>query len=290
MSNATGPADTAANLFPRRFVFHGNAVGASVTIRAVGKKPFDLISPVHGQSSLPTIGGHSESVWPGSDPRFEKIISYGECRTQADGVLSPEQAVTTLSASVLNVRITNRPLPEDSPDPKDIEFRASKLALSMRSTHAHHSPARIEFTEPPTFDGMTFDSRPLRVVFRKEFMELATMAELEARFLKDRDFFKDCRAAFMPKDAKPLRFGQRIPRMNGYALCSIVRGLQWGDQAIDGHALTLKGFGTIYFGEMLINDRNRRISLVRIKLGCENDGETTLVEGDPNGDWVPPES
>jgi hypothetical protein len=40
---------------------------------------------------------------------------------------------------------------------------------------------------------------------------------------------------------------------------------------------------------MLINDFNRRVTLVRVKMGSENEAEGSFSEGDPNGTWVPPE-
>jgi hypothetical protein len=57
---------------------------------------------------------------------------------------------------------------------------------------------------------------------------------------------------------------------------------------IPGHVLAVEGFGVIYFGEILLNDRERRVTMVRMKLGCANAGQAVFAENAPNGTWVPP--
>jgi hypothetical protein len=276
-------------LFPERFIFHGNASGASVVITRIGAEKVYRVSPVDGQSSLPTIGGHSDSFAPGSDPAFKDFFSYGEVRTQADGVRQRTSAVTTLSAAVRDLRIVNRPSPGESGDLHPIEFKAAFLALALRSTHPRRGEPKIEFSEPPQFQDITFDNLPVKIELRREFMSLSRMTDLENKFRGDKKFFADCRNAFMPPDSARLpAFGQRIPRMNGYAVTSIVRRIRWGDQKIEGHVLTKKGFGSIYFGEMLLNENNRRVTLVRVKTGSEFEADGSFGEGDPNGIWIPP--
>jgi hypothetical protein len=272
-------------------VFHGNAVAAGAFITRMGTEQVFRVSPVQGQSSLPTIGGHSDSFVAASDAKFADVFSYGEVRTQADGVLQSSAAVTTLSASVRDLRIVNRPSAGDTPDLGPIEFTAKLLSLEMRSTHPRKGQPCIEFSSPPLFQGLTLNNEPVVIELRQEFLDLGVMADLEKRFQSDQKFFLDCRNAFMLPDPKrPPRFGQKIPRMNGYAVCSIVRSIQVGSEPkIIGHVLKRPGFGTIYFGETLINDFNRRVTLVRVKMGSLTDAELSLGEGDPNGTWVPPQ-
>ena len=275
--------------FLRRFIFHGNAVAAGVVLTKVGETPQDRPSPIHGQSSLPVIGGHSESFAPGSDPSFSEFFSYGECRTQADGVVNERGTVTTVSASVKKIRMINRPSPDEAPDPHPIEFVAGALSLRLRSTHGLEGQPSIEFVERPKFEGMSLDGRPIEVELRPQFLELTRMEDLEDRFKKDQAFFSDCRLWFMrsPRQ-RPPSFGKGIPRVNGYAVSSIVRGIRWGDKVIEGHVLRLKGFGSIYFGEVLMNEYNRRLTLVRVQMGSEVELRAAFAEGDPNGTWWPP--
>jgi hypothetical protein len=279
------------NLFPRRFIFHGNAVAAEVIINRVGDDRTRRVSPIQGQSSLPVIGGHSESVVPSSDPDFKDIFSYGECRTQADGFLDRQTATTTVTSSVRDVRMTNRPSKGESEDMSPIEFRSEFLSVTLRSTHGPKGEPRIVFAEEPHFDGLYLNNLPIQVELRRPFMDLSRRSDLDKRFRTNRKFYDDCRNAFLlAKPGSLPAFGRGLPSYNGYTLCSIVQRIHWGDQTIEGHVLTKKGFGTIYFGEMLVSDNNRRLVLVRIKMGSDTDADSSLCESDPNGGWWPPES
>lgn len=277
--------------FPKRFVFHGNAVAAGVFLTKIDQQPANRVSPVQGQSSLPVIGGLSESSVPTSNPEFERFFSYRDATTRAEGIRKGDTAITTVSASLKNLRMVNRPSPDESAEPREVVFRAGALALALRSTHRRGQP-KIEFENLPQADDLFLDEIPVQLEFRQAFLKLSRMQDLEEKFRTDKRFYAENRDAFMLVDPKrPPAFGQRIPRMNGgYAVCSIVKSIRWGDQTINGHVLTKTGFGSIYFGEMLVNDNNRRITLVRVKMGSLDEAEGAFIEVDPNGDWVPPQN
>jgi hypothetical protein len=286
-----GAKPPAPATFPRRFVFHGNAVAAGMILTRINREPNTRMIAVEGQSSLPVIGGFSTSVVPNSHPDFAQIFAYTGATTQAEGVLNGNTAITTVSASLNNLRIVNRPSPGESADLSDVVFTAGELSLSLRSTHRRGQP-KIEFVDPPKAAGLSLANLPITLTFRQEFLKLSRMQDLEDKFRSSKAFFADTRDAFMRTDPdKPPAFGQKIPRMNnGYAVCSFVKSIQWGDQTINGHVLTKVGFGTIYFGEMLVNDNNKRITFVRVQLGSDDEGQGGFVEVDPNGDWVPPQN
>jgi hypothetical protein len=278
------------HLFPPRFIFHGNAVGAEVIIHRIGKERVNRVSPAQGQSSLPVIGGHSESFVEKSDDRFNDVFSYGECRTQARGVVEDLNATTEISASVRDLSMVNRPSPGEAEDLRPIEFRAGLLGVAVTSLHPRRGQARIEYAEPQ-IEGLSLDGRPIELELRRQFLDLHTMGEIEEQFRTVETFFHELRNAFMRRDpGQPLQFGERIPRMRHHALTSIVRAIRWGDERIEGHVLSKTGFGRIYFGEMLIHEHNRRLTLVRVKMGSDTDADGSFGESDPNGDWWPPET
>jgi len=278
------------NNFPRRFVFHGNAVAAEVFLTKIGNQEQTVINPVTGQSSLPVIGGISQSEVdaPELPAQLATAFSYGAARTHAQGIFEGENAVTTVAAAVQDVRVTNRPGPEQSGERSPVEFRAAALSLSLRSTHGPKGQPHIEFAERPQFEGLSLGGRPIRLELNEELMALTRWKDLEKRFRTNRAFFASC--PFGLTNAKrPLTFGQDIPYTVGsYALCSFVRSIQWGDETIPGHVLTQHGFGSIYFGEILVNDKERRVTMVRMLLGSENSGQAVFAETDPNGIWIPP--
>jgi hypothetical protein len=186
--------------------------------------------------------------------------------------------------------VTNRPAPGQSGGPGPIEFRAVALSLSMRSTHPPKGQPRIEFIGRPLYDGLSLDGQPVQLELNDEFMQLARWRDLEHRFRTNRRFFDSCPFG-LTNPKRPLAFGQDIPYSAGsYALCSFVRSIKWGGQTIPGHVLIQPGFGAIYFGEILLNDRERRVTMVRMQLGCENAGQAVFAEADPNGTFWPPHS
>src|SRR5690348_17296675 len=78
---------------PRRFVFRGNATGVSARIR----RPLNLVLPVQAVSSLPTIGGVSESkvgplVWG-----KRKRSGQGGFRIDSDTYVKFDSATTKAS-------------------------------------------------------------------------------------------------------------------------------------------------------------------------------------------------
>jgi hypothetical protein len=283
-------AGKSANNFPRRFIFHGNAVAAEVFLTRIGDSEQTVIGPVTGQSSLPVIGGRSESevLKPVLPDQLATVFSYSAARTRAQGIFEGEDAVTTVEAAVDDVRVTNRPAPRESDDLSPMEFRAGALSLSMRSTHAPKGQPHIEFARTPQFDGLSLNGQPIVLELNTELMQLARWKDLEKRFRTNRAFFDSCPFG-VTNPKRPLTFGQEIPYTVGsYAACSFVRTINWGGRTIPGHVLAQPGFGTIYFGEMLITDRERRVTMVRIQLGSQNAGQAVFAENAPDGTWWPP--
>jgi hypothetical protein len=277
--------------FPRRFIFHGNAVAAEVFLTRTGEIQNYDIHPVNGQSSLPVIGGHSESavLEPQFPGELAKVFAYGECRTMADGRFDAHGvAVTIVQSAVSGVRVTNEPAPGES-GPSPSVFKADMLSLAIQSRHPLKGQPSIDFMETPQFQGLSLDGLPIEVELNEELMRLGRYRDLEKKFRTSPKFFQECRDSFATFGRKrPLSFGAMIPRAGGYALCSFVRSIRWGDQVIPGHVLVRQGFGSIYFGEILLNDRERRVTMVRMQLGSQYGGQASLAETAPNGTWIPP--
>jgi len=286
--------EKAANLFPRRFIFHGNAVAAEVFLTKIGDTQQYLAQPVGGQSSLPVIGGFSESLieTPSIDVFLAKVFDYRKVHTMAEGRLNDDVARTLVYASVDSVRVTNEPAPGETKDSHPITFTADTIALSLLSVHRLSEPQpTIEFVnDTPQFQGMTLDGLPIELEFNTELMRCSRWDNLEKKFRSDKDFFNNCSESFAPLNPeRPPSFGDKIPFVRGgYAQASFVRSIRWGDRVIRGHVLAQPGFGTIYFGEMLLNDREWRVTMARMQLGSHNTGQAVFAENDPNGTIWPP--
>lgn len=284
-------ADKPTQQFPRRFVFHGNAVAAEVFLTRIGDSQGYRVNPVDGQSSLPVIGGHSESTVPRPEIPSElaDVFAYGECHTMADGRFNDDGvAVTIVECSVNGARVVNQPSKGEGEGPSI--FTLGAVSLAIQSVHPLKGEPSIDFMRRPTFQDLSLDGLPIELELDDDLVGgLGRYCDLEKRFRTDSKFFERCRDSFACFGRKrPLAFGERIPRRGPYALCSFVRSIRWGEQVIPGHVLTRPGFGSLYFGEILLNDRERRVTMVRIQLGSKNGGQASFGEAAPNGTWIPP--
>jgi len=50
----------------------------------------------------------------------------------------------------------------------------------------------------------------------------------------------------------------------------------------------VKDFATLYFGEFRISKFARRLTMLRVELGCDVGGSLSLGDGSGNGQWEPP--
>jgi hypothetical protein len=260
----------------REFVYRGNAVAAAGYLRSFRGRPVPPDSntvTVHGESSLPVIGGISESI---VRPRlaFREFIDYGRCETFAGGTGDSKSKTTIVASSVDRVRVTASPTPDDEvPHLRSVSFRADRLSIAIRSIHPDDGEARFTLLGEPETAGISLlhthvtgqqEVIPLRLEFDKDLLSRRTYSDLQ----KSDEFRK-----------------RAWPQSNGYIIASIVRRIYRGDQAIEGSVLRERGLGTIYFGEVLINDHNRRITLVRVEMGSDPEGSVMMAAADPNGIW-----
>jgi hypothetical protein len=71
---------------------------------------------------------------------------------------------------------------------------------------------------------------------------------------------------------------------------TIVNKLRWRGKPfpgaqIDHHSVKIPKFGRIYFGEILVADRSRRLTMMRVKLGSPIGGDVAFASSEPNGVW-----
>jgi hypothetical protein len=283
---------------PPEFIFRGNVVAASgyLTIQRGAPVAWDLEKvTVHGESSLPTIGGISHSLVDQPALRFPDFIQYGQCSTIAEGTGDDKLKVTKLHAAVLNARATTSPSPSDAvPNLRSISFQASRLAISTQSTHPTVGQPYFQLLDPPDTSGMSLlltpikgspTVVPLRLVYDPMFLSPCSMNDLDARFMGDRQFFDDHAPGM--QSAAPLVFGKsKFPRTpHGYVLSSFVTRIFRGDQEIRGNVLVERGLGTIIFGTVIMEDNSRRVNLVRLELGSDPKGRASFCGADSNGIW-----
>ena len=93
------------------------------------------------------------------------------------------------------------------------------------------------------------------------------------------DFVKKFGALFflttISRDGLPTT-GRFVPGC-GTIYATIVRKIDWDgppnpNARIQGHSVIVKDFGTVYFGELLIESSSRRLTMMRFELGSDEGG------------------
>lgn len=285
------------NTGPLEFLFRGNAVAAGGFLTRLRDQPIalDPLTPtIHGESALPLIGGVSRSLVQAPQLRFPEFISYGKCETFAEGRYQDNQTVTTLRASVSDVRLTTSPSSWDNvPHVKAISFRADNLTLEVQSIHPQTGQPSFKITavQPLGMHLMVVDPQdkvtplPVKLVFDDHLLALSTMQDMDNEFLGNRQFFDEHVERF-PTHEKQVFGSSRMPRTpQGYVITSFVRQIQVGSDVFHGNVVTRKGFGTIRFGVIVADPYSRRTTMALIKMGSDPGADVDLDAVETNGIW-----
>jgi hypothetical protein len=256
-----------------RFIFHGNAMpfGGRIT----QKNNTTLLATIPGPpaAALAVTGGLSRATSGAAKPH--EAFRWGSSIAEAKGELLPNDHYrTTVTSSISKVWAKNNPH----------VFEADVLRVTLVSDHFNLGPASIKITEVAFGGGATgirLDGDPITVEYNDDLDKNPTLSAFEDKYQSNKAFFNRHQ-----NPLKPVSFGDPAPRTSGgYVLTSIVRRLQWKNKTFPGNTLTLTGFGTIYFGEVLMNADNRRLTMVRLQMGSDLGASAAYAEADPNGTW-----
>lgn len=301
----------------RRFIFNGSAVAFAGRIR----RPDDKFIKAAASSHLPVTGGLSEAVIEGTgidQYQYKDFITFKKAHSRAQGDFSdPRQAVqfthgnhgqnvlpanTAVEAQLEGLVIDAPAVPEHK-TPRQV-FEALTLHVHMESTTNRRDPISFRSLSA-VFDGITLRTGMSAAVGLKVhtateiFSENDTKAKLIETYAKDGDFRKKFAACFYPAGAQlpgllsNLMGKHEIPYAKGIIVATFVTKLEWMGTPPEGseilnNRLTIPGLGRIYFGEIVIEENNRRPTLLRFELGCLHGGEAAACEVGSNGGEYPP--
>jgi hypothetical protein len=258
-----------------RFIFHGNAMPFGGRIEAVNDKPhFELIKGPPA-AALPVVGGWSIATSSGSC--CHDWIKWGATVADCKGERTGQQSyVTTVLSSIADVYVKNDPH----------VFDARQIKIRMVSEHGAPGVQPKIVPAEIVFEGVRLDGDPITVPFDDDLARFPTFAEFEQEYQNNQSFFDKYQACLKFPAGETGVFGGRLPRTRrGYVLATFVRSVVWRGQTFPGNVLSLKGFGNIYFGEVLCNEDNRRVTMVRLALGCAIQAVAAFGEVDHNGGY-----
>jgi hypothetical protein len=256
-----------------RFIFHGNAMPFGGRIVKIAGKPFLDTIPGAPSAALTVAGGGSRATSRGSS--YRDVFRWGATLADAKGELrSDGHYITTVTSSLSNFQANNKPL----------LFEAGDLRITLISDHSEQGQPTIIPTQT-LFDGLQLDRKPIELEWDDDLTSCPTFKHFEDKYHNDPAFFGKYRTG--PKQpAGPADLTEPLARTpGGFVAFSFVRRIFWNKETIPGNHLYVKGFGSIYFGEVLMNESNRRVTMARLDMGCTVDARVACAEADPNGTW-----
>lgn len=260
----------------RRFVFRGNAAAFGGHII----RPKDIVLEAPGASSLPVTGGRSTAKIPRT--QFEEFFKVESATTFAEGLFEDRKQFlkltnhevdedTLVTSTVVRVDVRGMTVGRK---PR-LTVKQLQAELRGRSPLVSGQPA-LQISQA-SIDGIDIDGHRLAVEFNtKPFQRYDTHAKLLA-------------AADDPAMAKDLG---RWSATHGTIFTTIVKSIKWDGKPfpgskIEGNAVTLPEFGQVFFGELLISELSRRLTIIRMALGSDSGGSASGGDVETNGMWSP---
>jgi hypothetical protein len=279
--------------FRRRFIFRGNA--AAIGGRIV--RPSDVVLESGVASSLTVAGGRSSAR--ASATRFGDWVSFAAAATSAEGLFDDvkqhiertyhrvqEDALTTsthVTADVAGLTIEGQPR---------LTVKRLHGAIASRSPMGSGEPA-IAVGNETAIDGVEIGGHGLIVQLAVPlFQQYDTRSKLlvaadDPRFVKESG---DCLFMKTSVGGTPAPPQGRLVHSCGTTYATVVKSIRWAAEpypgaTIDHHSVTVPDFGTMFFGELLVTDLSRRLTMLRLELGSPVGGDVACAEVESNGTW-----
>lgn len=278
----------------RRFVFRGNA--AAVGGRIVD--PEDVILESRVASSLTVAGGRSRN--DGAGIQYGKYVDVGRAETLAEGLFDDlkqhlaltkrEVTADALSTTTkVQVRVERVRVGAAAPE---LTVGALRGALHSKSPAASGEPS-FPVIEAD-IEGVNIGGYALDVVVNTGvFQRLDTKSKVlnAADDPQQSDEVRHHLLLRSPIHGVDVPPKGRLLQSQAIIYATIVKSITWKKDpypgaTISGHIVTVPGFGKLLFGELLISDLSRRLTMLRLELGSPQKGDVAFAEVETNGVWT----
>ena len=191
---------------------------------------------------------------------------------------------TRVSADVTALSVGDKP---------KLTIKRLRASLNAKSPAASGEPP-IAVGNDTAIDGAAIDGFGLIVTLATTlFQRYDTLSKLLTA-ADDPQFVRRSGGHLFMKSAgrgrRPLHRRPACSRRDGTTYATIVTSIKWADKpypgaTIDQHVVTVPDFGKIFFGELLITDQSRRLTMLRLELGSPIGGFVACAEVESNGSW-----
>ncbi|HLK50809.1 MAG TPA: hypothetical protein VKT49_21860 [Bryobacteraceae bacterium] len=270
---------------PRRFRFHGHAIGAGGRIN----HPFHEFIDIQAASALPEIGGHGSAQ--SSNFRYRDILGFAHAQTEVTGTHGQDPKGKPLHKTLVRATI------EDLDIMGMVTADRIELRLVSYCGDDPDDEPCFKFTGS-YFHNLRIAGVPVKVHLAVDAFDRLHQHSNIVKSYKERGEFRDLFESITLKDRikeTPERVrrwfqqapenGSDLPHFDGVTTMSLVRKLDFEREEFPchGHIIHIDGFGTIHLAEVSVSKRERHITMLRVDLGSPVDGILDVGTGCGNG-------
>ncbi len=263
----------------RRFLYKAHAVGASGSFT----KPRAEFMEAQASSALSIDGGMVSSRVDNFN--YRDMISFRSASTMAVGTFDDATGIwtTLVTATIEGLNIMG-------------VVTADRLTARLSSKHyaSWHAARKTEGYMEELEEALDVHPKAARqasIVTVGSQIQNLMVAGSPVVALPDHQVTREWDTLKKAQDGCANRAGVRATKERDIIVTSIFPTLQVDRKLLPGENNVIKfdEFGTLHLGEIIIADGERRLTMLRVELGCAIDGNTNLGEVAGNGSPMPPQ-
>ena len=265
----------------RHYVFSGHAIGAAAQFHRLDElHNLNHVIPTLGASVLPVTGGLSQSnvanyCYRADKPRKRHLLSVRHIATHAEGRTYEDRFETEVKAEIDAIEVVEK-------------LHIDRVEVHLLSTRKVDGEAPSIRTKGNKIEGLRLGGVEVKVKLDEEALSKCGHKKQLA------DYFRGLTEAARRKIA--WRFNTppeatEIQEHSGHYKCTLVESIELIGpdeerekiQIEGGYTLHWPGFGRIILGEVIVGERSRRVTMVRLAMGSDAGGTGVIGEGEGNG-------
>jgi hypothetical protein len=269
----------------RRFMFSGHALGVAAHFHRLDDlENLDHAIPAMASSLIPVTGGrshqeHKNQVHTADKPRQRTLLSVGHAESTAIGrTLDDTHFETEIHAIVRNLALLD-------------QLHVDLVEMHQTSSRAWDDPHSCFSTKGCKIEGLKLGNVHVKLQLDETpFAECGTRLDLNRLYASESDAFRreNSKRFHSEPDAKSLT------EYNGRYYASLVKKIELegpenekSKMKVDGYSIKWDGFGKIFLGEVIMTDKERRVTMIRLKMGSSAGGGGGVGDGQTNSITAP---